>query len=305
MVRRTVVATSILISPNKYQGHDARTWIVIHTMEAPETERTAENVAHYFENPAVQASAHWCVDDDSRVRCVRDDDSPWTIANHDGNRISLNIELAGYAQQTAGQWDDKFSDAELSIAAYCAAEWCHKYAIPVQHLSHDEIRTMHSRGFLGHADVNAVFQWSDHSDPGPHFPWDRFLQMVRERLAIIKDKDKTSSPPKPDCTRIQRAVRATADNDWGPNTDKHCEALISATVFGGQEFPYGVEFAQQVVGVQQDGYWGPKSKKARHYTIKAVQLALAAMNFDPGKTDGNWGPVSNRAYEQARKACHI
>jgi len=294
------VANSVLISPNKYQGNDGRIWIVVHTMEAPEADRTAENVAHYFENPAVEASAHWCTDDNSSVRCVRDDDSAWTIANHDGNRISLNIELAGYAQQTSGQWDDKYSDAELEQAAARCADWASKYDIPVRHLDHDQIRGMHEKGFLGHADVNAVFNWSDHTDPGPHFPWDKFLGLVEAKL-----KDVPPPAPKPNCTRLQSAVRTKADNKWGAATDKHCEALISATVFGGQEFPFGVEFAQQVVGAQQDGHWGPKSKQALHYTIKAVQIALASMAFDPGKTDGSWGPVSNRAYEQARKACHI
>jgi N-acetyl-anhydromuramyl-L-alanine amidase AmpD len=300
------VADSVLISPNKYQGHDARTWIVIHTMEAPEADRTAENVAHYFANPAVQASAHWCTDDDSSVRCVRDDDSAWTIAHRDGNRISLNIELAGYAQQTAGQWDDKYSDAELSIAAHHCAEWAHKYNIPVRHLDHAQIRTQSEKGFLGHADVNAVFGWSTHTDPGPHFPWDRFLRMVKERLDIIEHTSKPPhDTPKPDCTRLQRAVRATDDNKWGSNTDKHCEALISATDFGGNEFPFGVEFAQKVVGTAPDGQWGPKSKKAMHFTLKGVQIALSSMGFNAGKADGTWDVVSNKAYEAARKACHI
>lgn len=295
--------TSILISPNHYQGHDSRTWIVIHTMEAPEEDRTAENVARYFTNPAVQASAHFCTDDNSSVRCVRDNDSAWTIANRDGNRMSLNIELAGYAQQTPGQWDDKYSDAELSIAAHHCAEWAHKYDIPVRHLTHDQIRTQSMKGFLGHADVNAVFGWSDHTDPGPHFPWDRFLRMVNERLDLIEQKPPPA--PKPDCTRIQRAVRAVVDNKWGNNTDTHCEALISASWFGGHEFPFGVEFAQEVVGTPQDGHWGSASNKAMHYTIKAVQIALASMGFNPGKADGTWDPTTNKAYEAARKACHI
>jgi N-acetyl-anhydromuramyl-L-alanine amidase AmpD len=185
--------TSTDLSPNHYAGHDGRIWIVMHTMEAPETERTAENVASYFKGTAVQASAHWCVDDNSRVRCVRDNDSAWTIAHQDGNRISLNIELAGYAAQTSGQWDDKFSDEELKVAAWCAAEWCHKYDIPVRRLNNSQIRNMHDKGFLGHRDVNNVFHWSTHTDPGPYFPWEKFLNMVRDALNTIE----APKPPKP------------------------------------------------------------------------------------------------------------
>ena len=31
----------------------------------------------------------------------------------------------------------------------------------------------------GHADVSAAFRKSDHSAPGPDFPWSRFLRLAR------------------------------------------------------------------------------------------------------------------------------
>ena len=112
-------------------------------------------------------------------------------------------------------------------------------------------------------------------------------------------------PGKPDCTALQRAVRTTADNSWGPATDQHCDALREASLWGGNDFPWGVAFTQGVVGVAQDGHWGPKSVAGHDRTTIAVQDALRGMGFNPGTSDGRWGPASERAYQGARAACHI
>lgn len=154
--------------------------IGVHTMEAPEAGDTAEAVARYFKT--VDASAHWCVDNNSRVRVVADEDGAWTMPPR--NQDSLNIEMAGFAGQTVKQWDDKYSNAVLDIAALCAAEWCWKYEIPVIHLDAHDILARH-KGFAGHVDVNAVYHVSTHTDPGPHFPWPKFLKLVHNHLTVI------------------------------------------------------------------------------------------------------------------------
>jgi hypothetical protein len=109
-------------------------------------------------------------------------------------------------------------------------------------------------------------------------------------------------PPKPDCSSFQRALRVPIDNLWGPQTDKAATALVKAW---GDEFPFGVTFAQRVVGTREDGSWGPVSKRARELTTIGVQRALKDMGFSPGHIDGLWGPHTNSAYTSARKACHI
>lgn len=113
---------------------------------------------------------------------------------------------------------------------------------------------------------------------------------------------KPPRPDRPNCKRFQEAVRVTADNMWGPKTDQHAGALIHAAA---DEFPYGVEFAQRVVGTVRDGQWGPKSKDQLRNTISSAQSALKQMGFNPGSADGIWGPKTNQAYTAARKACHI
>ena len=75
--------------------------IVIHTMEADETDQTAENVANYFKNvePTNKVSAHLCIDNNSIIQCVLDNDVAYAApgANHNG----IQLELAGFASQRA------------------------------------------------------------------------------------------------------------------------------------------------------------------------------------------------------------
>jgi N-acetyl-anhydromuramyl-L-alanine amidase AmpD len=284
------------LTTNKYNGRtEAITIIGIHTAESPEQEGDALAVANYFKNPATDASSHWVVDDDTRVRCVNDEDAAWTMPPC--NQRGLNIELAGYASQTPTQWDDEYSLLVLDNAALCVAEWCKKYDIPVRRLSDAQI-ALNAKGLAGHVDVDRVFHDSDHTDPGVNFPWDKFLGLVNKHLGTV-----TPTPAaKPNCTEFQKAIRVTADNSWGPATDKASMALMQAS---GDTFPYGVVFAQGVVGAKEDGQWGTVSKSDLSTTVKNAQKALTDMGFNPGGVDGNWGPNTDKAYAAARKACHI
>lgn len=60
--------------------------VVIHTMEAPEKGSTAEDVARYFQTTDREVSSHHCIDDDTIVQCVREEDVAWCApgANHNG-----------------------------------------------------------------------------------------------------------------------------------------------------------------------------------------------------------------------------
>ncbi|MFC9231045.1 N-acetylmuramoyl-L-alanine amidase [Streptomyces decoyicus] len=170
--------------------------IVIHDMEAPEGPLTAENIAHWFAtmSAASKASAHVCVDNNSAVRCVADGDRAWHApgANSDG----LGIELAGYARQSRGEWLDQYSKGVLDQAARVVAGWCQKHNIPARKLSVAELKAG-KRGIVGHRDVSAAYGQTDHSDPGPSFPWDYFLSRVSAYMDLKKPAPPAPSKPKP------------------------------------------------------------------------------------------------------------
>lgn len=126
------------------------------------------------------------------------------------------------------------------------------------------------------------------------------------REAIGLNADGTArTETKPDVTSLQRAVRTAIDNIWGNNTDTHFDALREASEWGGRDFPFGVQFAQQVVGAAPDGVWGPKSNQAHDTTTRAVQSALWRLGYDPGVIDGIWGDKSEAAYQDVRGDAHI
>ena len=152
------------------------TVIVIHTMEIAEHDGAAEACAGWFANPASEVSAHYCVDAETTIQSVREDDIAWHARG--GNANSIGIELAGFAGQGSRGWADDYSRAVLERAARLTAEVCARHTIPIRRLRAAGL-TAARRGSTGHADVSAAFRKSDHWDPGPDFPWGRFLGLVR------------------------------------------------------------------------------------------------------------------------------
>jgi N-acetyl-anhydromuramyl-L-alanine amidase AmpD len=150
--------------------------VVIHTMEIGERSDAAESCARWFADPASEVSAHYCVDADTVIKCVSEEDIAWHARG--GNTNSIGVELAGSAGQGPRGWDDSYSWAVLERTAALVAEICGRHRIPVRRLHAADLRAGR-RGITGHADVSAAFRKSDHWDPGAGFPWDRFLGLVR------------------------------------------------------------------------------------------------------------------------------
>jgi N-acetyl-anhydromuramyl-L-alanine amidase AmpD len=159
--------------------------IVIHTMEAPRTADTAENVARYFQKGTKKASAHLCIDNDSIVQCVFDNDIAYAApgANSDG----IQLELAGFANQTKADWADAYNILLLENAANAAAQYCLKYDIPRKHLTNDELKNG-EKGIIGHYQATEVYKISTHTDPGKNFPWDFFIERVEFHYKARKEK---------------------------------------------------------------------------------------------------------------------
>lgn len=152
-------------------------WVVIHTMEAPETVGRARQVAEWFAGAdAPRASAHYCVDDRETIQCVHDRDVAWHAPG--ANRTGIGIEHAGYARQTTADWDDAYSRAVLTRSALLTAELCAAYKIPVEFVTAVGLR-QGDRGITTHAEVTLAFGGGDHWDPGPGFPMQAYISRVR------------------------------------------------------------------------------------------------------------------------------
>jgi peptidoglycan hydrolase-like protein with peptidoglycan-binding domain len=231
--------------------------LVVHDMEAPEKPRTAENIASWFAGSnAPRASAHWCMDVDSSVRCVHDKDVAWHApgANHNG----LGYELAGYARQSRAEWLDAYSGKMLrdQLAPRLKAD-AQRYGIPIVFLDAADLRAG-KRGITIHRMVSDAFRRSDHWDTGYHLPVDILLGWVKGSAAPV---------PAPggggvavgDTLRIgdrgapvegwQRILRGAGhdiavDGAFGPATEAATKAF------------------QRTLGVAADGIVGPQTHAA-------------------------------------------
>ncbi|WP_159765915.1 N-acetylmuramoyl-L-alanine amidase [Streptomyces sp. HM190] len=129
--------------------------VIIHV-----TQTTYKNTMPVFWNPAKQVSAHYVLRSaDGRVtQCVREQDIAWHAGNWDYNARSIGIEHEGWVDRP-----ECFTTVLYEQSAALASEVCHRYGIPKDR---DHI--------IGHHEVPGT----DHTDPGPHWDWDRYIRMV-------------------------------------------------------------------------------------------------------------------------------
>lgn len=204
-------------------------YIVLHDMEMPETVTTAEDCAHMFANlPSDRkASAHYCVDSDSIVQCVREKD----IAYHaPPNLHSIGIEHAGYARQTAAQWVDGYGQAMLRLSAGLMAELLKKYDLPLVFLSPEDLRAG-KRGFTTHANVSKAFGQTTHTDPGADFPIGWYIDRVHEALTQEDDMtwDELSTHETWFIDKARKAVEAElGDENIGAFSDRVAQKVLAA-----------------------------------------------------------------------------
>lgn len=125
------------------------------------TQTTYRNTLSVFRNPGKHVSAHYVVRsaDGLVTQCVREHDIAWHAGNWEYNTRSIGIEHEGWVDRP---W--YFTDAMYEQSARLTAAVCAKYGIPVDR---DHV--------IGHHEVPGT----DHTDPGPHWDWSRYIRLVR------------------------------------------------------------------------------------------------------------------------------
>lgn len=167
--------------------------IVVHSLEAPATPGMAYSLATgWLQHERV--SIHAITDPVESIDMVGLD----TVAYHcgGGNSHSAGDEVTGYAAWTTAQWLEPRAFAALRLDAKKVAEQALKLDIPRRWLKIAQIKAG-ERGIITHNDARLAFGGTTHTDPGPGFPYEIFMQMVQQFAGDIVDPETNPNPTSP------------------------------------------------------------------------------------------------------------
>ena len=153
--------------------------IVIHV-----TEGAFWGSVRWLQSARAHASSHYIVARNGRiVQLVHLSDIAWHAGNWKVNSHSVGIEHEGYTYGPEG-----FTDAQYQSSARLAAWIARRSLMPIDR-----------KHIIGHAQVPAPGGGrggsSHHTDPGPHWNWRRYLQLVRRYAGFEKLSVTPQLPP--------------------------------------------------------------------------------------------------------------
>ena len=145
----------------------------------------AVSTANYFASPSSGGSAHYVCDIGETVQCLSESTIGWhappnphslgiEICADGGSHASFRVPGHAYTRE---QWLSPQVWPAVERAAVLCRHLCDKYNVPKRKLSASDLKAG-KRGVCGHVDVTDAWHQSDHDDPGPWFPWDRFMAVV-------------------------------------------------------------------------------------------------------------------------------
>lgn len=145
----------------------------------------AVSTANYFASPSSGGSAHYVCDIGETVQCLSESTIGWhappnphslgiEICADGGSHASFRVPGHAYTRE---QWLDPRVWPAVERAAILCRQLCDKHGVPKRKLSVSDLKAGR-RGICGHTDVTDAWHQSDHDDPGPWFPWDKFMAVV-------------------------------------------------------------------------------------------------------------------------------
>lgn len=139
-------------------------YIVVH-----DTEETYDRTKQIFTDPTAAVSAHYVVrsSDGQITQMVRNRDVAWQAGNWYINAHSIGIEHEGYETKGATWYTEPMYEHSARLVRYLTK----RFGIPVD------------RGHIvGHENVPATSAAGTarmHTDPGPYWDWDHYLDLIR------------------------------------------------------------------------------------------------------------------------------
>lgn len=195
------------MTPGQFQTHEtdlstnddglragAPRLLVVHTFEGQDLD-VARMMDYQSGRLPHQRTGSYHVVIDADGRSGRENDNeyiPWS-GGWNGNRAGLQVSLSGRAAFTRAQWLAR--PAQLKELARWLAHEGREQAIPLLKVVGVGKSTV--RGVCGHVDLSHAWpNDTDHTDPGPGFPWDHVLQLARDDAPPTTGRQDTMDPYK-------------------------------------------------------------------------------------------------------------
>ena len=261
--------------------------VVIHV-----TQGSYAGTISWFQNPESQVSAHYVIrsSDGEVTQMVRDQDTAWHARS--GNAYSIGIEHEGWVDDPA--W---FTDSMYRSSAALTRHLTGRYGIPRDR-----------EHILGHVEVPG----NDHTDPGPNWDWDYYMQLVggdagdpAPPLDFDAYPDLASGATGPEVEALQYLLNqhgygaGEVDGDFGPRTEEAVRAFQAVVGLS----PSGQVDQRTWTALLAAGATPLLSEGSTGEAVSRLQRALTAALGEPVSVDGIFGPETDaavRAYQDSR-----
>ena len=237
--------------PNNYGATKTKKkWIVIHNTS---NDAPATNEASYAKRRTDSVSSHYYVDNQRIIQSLNTDYRAFHVGSSTGNSGGIAYEITGVNAKSRSWW---LGNVRWDLLAAQIRKDCAAHGITPRLLSVSEIKAGKT-GIMTHDQARRAWGGTDHTDPGPGFPMDHLLDLVKGAAApSVPDASGIARPPLregnegPEVGRLQSnlndAINAglVEDEDFGPATT------------------IAVRELQRRAGITEDGIYGDDSADA-------------------------------------------
>jgi len=257
--------------------------VVIHT-----TEGSYNGAISWFQNSTSDVSAHYVVrkSDGEITQMVSDDRKAWHACSN--NNDTIGIEHEG-AASNAATWTPQNLEASARLTAWLVVT----YDIPIdrEHIvGHGEIQPSHC---------------SYRYDPGPHFPWDQYMDMVSSYATgsspdpVDPDDppplDPDPAPPTPATPSVSFQAPRNGDVVGNPVMVRvaqtgahHVEIWAGPTLLAHHLTANPVHYGKVFETM------GPRTLTARAYSPSGALLATDTVTFEVNSVSGTLSPRASK-----------
>lgn len=121
------------------------------------------------------AGAHYYVDKTQVIQALNTDLGAGHAGSSWPNRHCIAYEITGWNSFSHDRW---LSDVAWNLLARQVKRDCERWDIPMRWLTVDQLKRG-ERGFSTHDDCRRAFGGTSHTDPGPNFPKDHLIALLK------------------------------------------------------------------------------------------------------------------------------